>query len=597
MEKLKADNKYQILIKILDEIKNEAPDKYKKYHSVKEEDIPKIRAKCYIHLFLKVTFGILDFEDREYCITDDTYDGGIDAYYIDQEDKVIYYIQSKFRNTKDNFNEKDILYDELLCMDIARIIREGEVEDLKGNRYNGKILQMKKNISDISNLPLYSTKVILLANANNKESEQIKKAIGGYEFELFDYDKAYKKLVFPIITSTFYNKESIIIKIKVNGTNNNRAKSYIKTSYKECNITMLLVPVKEIGRIMSMYKNSILKYNPRSFLSLQNNIVNKNIEKAIKEIDSNDFALFNNGVTMIADNAKYSDETAEKGVDQLLLTNPQIINGGQTAYTLSQIYEECDLNNNFKVMDNKSVVLKVITLLINKEEKLGLELIEKISKATNFQTPVEIQDRISNDEKQILLQKFIFDSYGYFYERKKGEYAEGISKKYINRSLIIEKPEFMRIFLAATGTPNKSRQDNLSKLFSESNLERIEISKIQVYFFAYKIYEYIKELRAVSYYEDKYGKGLRYGIYAIVYAVILKEKDYKLEEVQNKVNDVLLRWKEFESSIISKSYNKKYFEKFNNENNEVVLQVNYPGYYRGTTINKDIFEFFRKFDS
>ncbi|MEA4966800.1 MAG: hypothetical protein VB048_01600, partial [Bacteroidaceae bacterium] len=92
MEKLKADNKYQILIKILDEIKNEAPDKYKKYHSVKEEDIPKIRAKCYIHLFLKVTFGILDFEDREYCITDDTYDGGIDAYYIDQEDKVIYYI-------------------------------------------------------------------------------------------------------------------------------------------------------------------------------------------------------------------------------------------------------------------------------------------------------------------------------------------------------------------------------------------------------------------------------------------------------------------------------------------------------------------------
>ena len=410
------------------------------------------------------------------------------------------------------------------------------------------------------------------------------------------YDKTFNKLVFPIITSTFYNKEKLIIKINVDGTNNNRAKSNIKTSYKDCNITMLLVPVKEIGRIMSMYKNSILKFNPRSFLSLQNNDVNKNISSAIKDIDSNDFALFNNGVTMLASNAIYQDETAEKGIDQLLLTNPQIINGGQTAYTLSQIYEECERVGNFKLMEEKSVVLKVITLSVSQEEKLGLQLIEKISKATNYQTPVEIQDRISNDEKQIELQKIIYNDYGYFYERKRGEYSEGISKKYISKDLIIEKTEFMRIFLACIRMPNKSRQVSLSSLFSQSNLDRIEISNIPSYIFAYKSFEYIKDLLKNNrgYNEAKYGNALRFGIYSIIYATLLKTTDYNLENVEVNINITLGKWIEFENYILNKPNNDKYFKKIENENKEKVLVTNYSGYYRGTTLSNDIYTFFNQ---
>ena len=39
---------------------------------------------------------------------------------------------------------------------------------------------------------------------------------------------------------------------------------------------------------MHTYKNSILKFNPRSFLELKNNPVNKEIEASIKNVKSNE---------------------------------------------------------------------------------------------------------------------------------------------------------------------------------------------------------------------------------------------------------------------------------------------------------------------
>ena len=67
---------YDTLVKILDQIRNEAPSQYKSYYPV-ESDIEKVnqaRSKAFIHLFLKVRFGLLDFLEREKRVTDDTDD-------------------------------------------------------------------------------------------------------------------------------------------------------------------------------------------------------------------------------------------------------------------------------------------------------------------------------------------------------------------------------------------------------------------------------------------------------------------------------------------------------------------------------------------
>jgi len=116
---------FETLIRILDQLRTEAPSQYKSYYPL-ESDIEKLnqaRAKALIHLFLKVKFGLLDFLEREACITDDTDDGGIDAYYIDEETRQIYLIQSKFRTNASNFQAKEITLNDILKMDTERVLK------------------------------------------------------------------------------------------------------------------------------------------------------------------------------------------------------------------------------------------------------------------------------------------------------------------------------------------------------------------------------------------------------------------------------------------------------------------------------------------
>ena len=131
--------KYNDLIAILDKIRTEAPTAYRRYHPdiSQTEQLNNARARAFIHLFLKVKFGLTDFLEREIFITDDTDDGGIDGYYIDEEHKVLYFIQSKFRTSANNFENKEITFEELLSMDIKRIT-EGETTYESGKNYNDK---------------------------------------------------------------------------------------------------------------------------------------------------------------------------------------------------------------------------------------------------------------------------------------------------------------------------------------------------------------------------------------------------------------------------------------------------------------------------
>lgn len=145
--------KYEILLNILDKIRTEATPKYAAVYLPPDSEPEKIgnaRSRAFIHLYLKVLFGLLDFDERERQITDGTHDGGIDGYFIDADTKRIYLIQAKFRATPKNFEEKQITLEEILKMDINRIL-EGEACDESGNPYNGKIRQFQR---EVSNLPV-----------------------------------------------------------------------------------------------------------------------------------------------------------------------------------------------------------------------------------------------------------------------------------------------------------------------------------------------------------------------------------------------------------------------------------------------------------
>lgn len=127
-----------MLVRVLDGIRNEAArgKQYTKLYAVGStdvEDIRQARSRAYIHLYFKVKFGLLDFVERESYITDGGEDGGIDGYFIDRKFHVISLIQSKFRTTEESFQKKAIQLDEILAMDIKRVLN-GEIESANGVR-------------------------------------------------------------------------------------------------------------------------------------------------------------------------------------------------------------------------------------------------------------------------------------------------------------------------------------------------------------------------------------------------------------------------------------------------------------------------------
>ena len=101
------DHKFEMLVRILDRIRLEAPTSYKSYHPdpSNAEGVIKARSLSFIHLLLKVKFGLTDFLSRHQRITDGTQDGGLDAFFIDGENKKLYLIQSKFRTKSINFEK------------------------------------------------------------------------------------------------------------------------------------------------------------------------------------------------------------------------------------------------------------------------------------------------------------------------------------------------------------------------------------------------------------------------------------------------------------------------------------------------------------
>ncbi len=603
-------NKYDVLINVLDTIRKNAPKEYKKYHPLDSEieKLNQARSRAYIHLFLKVKFGILDFLEREEYITDESQDAGIDAYYIDVDTKTIYYIQSKFRTTKTNFETKDIKFEDILAMDIDRIT-DGERCSEDGIAYNNKINRMIDKICQIEDIGRYSHKAIILANVKVEiKPSQIKKLTGGFPGEVYNFKRCYSELLFPLITGTFYNVSELFIKLNLSQKTSDEISYSVKTQYGNCNITVVFVPIIEIAKIMNKYKNSILKYNPRSYLDL-NNHVNKAIFNTVKQKQTNEFALYNNGITMLSDKTNINKNVAKKEQAQMIIENPQIINGGQTAFTLSKLYEETlikgDPDNIFK---NKEVILKTITFSEDDKmsEKNKLKLIEEISKATNQQSEVEEADRRSNDTLQIELQDKIYNTFGYFYERKKGEFGDGISNKYINRKQTIDRVTFLRLVLAVKGKVANARRSGKNTMFKKSKFESILDSSenYQDYFYAYIAWNILGKIQVSFRDEDNnkdgivnYGYALRYGKYSVISIVSrrfesITDKDDYEKIISMYIDDTLQHWIKFEEFITNQEYNKNYFnEVVNPDTQEIRRMLDYDGYYKGSTIEKDLLKF------
>jgi hypothetical protein len=605
---------YETLVNILDQLRKEAPVQHKFYYPDPDniDALNYARSRAYVHLFIKVKAGLISFIERQQFVTDGANDGGIDGFYIDFDNKKIYLIQSKFRTTQANFEEKEILLQELLKMDAERMLN-GETCNEDGKEYSGKVQGLIRKVSEIKDTARWKIIIIILANLTNYKHKDLQKLCGGFECEVFNHNRAYNELVFPIISGTYYNAPELFITLNVpEKGGGSEITYYAETAHGSCKVFVVFIPTIEIAYNMYKYRNAILKYNPRSFLDFSRNPVNREISATIKNELHNEFALFNNGITMLADDSYYTEQNAQKGKAQLILVNPQIINGGQTAYTLCSIYDS-EMNNPDPEhsFSKKEVILKVISF--NKkttdpeEIKQRAILIERISRATNQQTAVTEADRKSNDSIQIKIQQLLFQEFSLFYQRKRGEFWNGLHDKYIDFTQMVDRETFLRVAIACNGFTSQARRSSEAVIFFQNKYYDTlkDIQRIPEYVFGYKCLEALNVIekdfqkeKNNRYGEANYGNALRYGKFAVVFVARNKwTNNVKKEEYTEKATDtvkaILKRWLIFEAHISSLDHNKGYFRLIPNEtNNTIEREMNFDNYYKGRTLNKDLENYF-----
>ena len=493
-----------MLVRVLDGIRSEAlGTKFESLYangSTSLNDIWQARSRAYVHLYLKVMFGISDFERREVYVTDGSHDGGIDGYYIDSEARTIFLIQSKFRQTEENFENKPIELAEILSMQIKRVLA-GEETDEDGQKYNGKIAGFQRGVSEIADLGRYKYRVIIIANIKNVSEQGLLRLTDGFGAEVVCYRRSYKELLFPVLAGAVFKATELNITLDLsNKTSGIKIGSSVCIDEYQCEITVVFAPTIEIARLMSCHKNYILKYNPRSYLEFYGQNVNEFIRETILETESNDFVLLNNGITIVCDQSGVSDQSGKKHTARLFLLNPQIINGGQTAYTLSRIYELLSEVERGAVFAGKEVLVKVIALTkksdIPADEAKRIALIERISTATNSQTTVTLSDRASNDPLHTQIQSVLFERYGLLYERKRGEFSDGLKEGLIDERDIVDRVAFARIFLAASGTLNAASRKKITLAPLYPNV--LDHKALDRFILAFHAFEFLRGSKSIT---------------------------------------------------------------------------------------------------
>lgn len=445
--------KYDVLTNILDEyVREGAALKRRKsfFDTSTGERQNQARSRAHIHLYLAATYGVIDFEEREHTITDASNDGGIDAYHIDIDNKIIDIIQSKFRVGPDNFESKNISPEEILSVDLNRIL-EGHRTDKYGRTYNGHILAFIEKIQKIPDIVRYNVKVTILANVKREQYPLVERLFPGDQTNIVNFDRCYNELVLPTIRGEQHYTSSMRLQIDLsNKSKNSLLSAEIPTAHGSSEVTVVLVPTIEIAKITFRYKNSILRYNPRSYLEFREQRTNEGIRSSIVDIDTGEFAILNNGITIVSDETYVNQRVGSQNRAHVEIVNPQIINGGQTAFTLSRIYEETSHDDIQRTFAGKEVVLRIITLpQIDEDSKH--ELIRSISSATNSQTTVSNIDRSASNDVNRKIAEDVFRMTGLLYEPKRGEYADALRKRYVDRTYIVERSIFTRLMHVACG--------------------------------------------------------------------------------------------------------------------------------------------------
>lgn len=196
---------------------------------------------------------------------------------------------------------------------------------------------------------------------------------------------------------------------------------------------------------------NMFEFNVRDFAG-DTKPVNQDISKTIQENEANtDFWWFNNGVTIIADEAKQVS-------NRIVMKNPMIVNGLQTANVVNR-------NGKFiagNPSDNRSVLIRIVS--VN-----DISVREGIIKATNSQTKLASLALKATDLFQRKIEEHLKNN-NIYYERRTN-YYKNRGKKVVS---IIDISRLGQAVMAINlQVPHESRARPGTYLGKEGNYQKV----------------------------------------------------------------------------------------------------------------------------
>jgi len=161
------------------------------------------------------------------------------------------------------------------------------------------------------------------------------------------------------------------------------------------NSYVLTVPCTEVRDLWLKFGDSLFRKNVRNFLGA--NRANNGMKTTLAEYPDN-FWYFNNGITMLCDKADMKE--VENYVE---IENPQIVNGCQTTKSIGK--SKGDLRGD--------VLLRIV-------ESTDNEFAARLTLFQNTSNPVKNRDLKSNDTVQVRLRREM-GRRGYYFEIKRGQ--------------------------------------------------------------------------------------------------------------------------------------------------------------------------------
>ncbi|BBC22444.1 AIPR family protein [Pseudanabaena sp. ABRG5-3] len=259
--------------------------------------------------------------------------------------------------------------------------------------------------------------------------------------------------------------------------------------------------------------------NIRSFLGFKVR-PNQRIKETLINPDSAIyFPLLNNGVTIICERMEIPS-TLQSGKYILPAYNPIIVNGLQTTRVIYEVFKEIKR----KGIDGLQNVFVNVRLY----ETSNIEIVEKITDATNTQTPISYKDKVSNKDFN-LYAKEVFANHGIAYITKRGEVFSNHLSKQLKST--IESDTLLRFWYATfyeqPETAKNSVYEVMEAIFDATNNDSHPLHKLfngekdsPIYsqlIYSYKIYRYVQSKKefqqALREYISHATELLAYGIY------------------------------------------------------------------------------------